>query len=173
MHPLANDQSVIRGGLPAFSVKVTIFESKIDLALLLFLLGPELTDTRAKEDRQKSKNSLSCSQASPFAPEEGASTSGDAAHMFDSRFSYVNKATGDLPSFFWHQSAGLKARACNYVCATHLAFALFQILPYSKFLTCAPTLCCDRVDWNMKQEECESCFAWLKVGCRVHLTRKP
>ena len=132
MHPLANDQSVIRGGLPAFSVKVTIFESKIDLALLLFLLGPELTDTRAKEDRQKSKNSLSCSQASPFAPEEGASTSGDAAHMFDSRFSYVNKATGDLPSFFWHQSAGLKARACNYVCYTSRVclipnFALLQV----------------------------------------------
>ena len=52
-------------------------------------------------------------------------------------------------------------------------------LPYSKFcltpsFSPAPLpLCCDRVDWNMKQEECESCFAWLKVGCRVHLTRKP
>ena len=133
MHPLANDQSVIRGGLPAFSVKVTIFESKIDLALLLFLLGPELTDTRAKEDRQKSKNSLSCSQASPFAPEEGASTSGDAAHMFDSRFSYVNKATGDLPSFFLASVCRIESQSMQLcVCYTSRVclipnFALLQV----------------------------------------------
>ena len=66
MHPLANDQSVIRGGLPAFSVKVTIFESKIDLALFLFLLGPELTDTRAKEDDKNPRTACLAARPAPL-----------------------------------------------------------------------------------------------------------